>query len=274
MNFDTLKNCIEYYQNFCLTKHKYENRAKHLRYFDDFCLSDIKKANIRQYAQKRLKNAKYATINREISFARASINAVNRDFELQLKNPFEDIKFCEDEYLPNYLTVEQYQALLSACLSHGYQDLHDFIILLTMTGCRPVEIKNLAWSDVHLQKRFFIVRNCWSKNKRMMYKYLNDTAIELLNSRNQARQGDWVFTNTKTGKAIGSYQKIFDKVKKDLDFNCTFYDLRHTYASWLVQGSVSIYTVKELLGHRDIASTMRYAHLDYSSYCNALAKIG
>ena len=113
-----------------------------------------------------------------------------------------------------------------------------------------------------------------SKNKRMMYKYLNDTAIELLHQRQQNRLGDYVFLNVKTGKAIVSYQKIFDKVKKHLDFKVTFYDLRHTYASWLVQGSVSIYTVKELLGHRDIASTMRYAHLDYATYCNALSKIG
>ena len=48
------------------------------------------------------------------------------------------------------------------------------------------------------------------------------------------------------------------------------YDLRHTYASWLVQNGVGIYTVKDLLGHGDIESTMRYAHLDYSHLVNAV----
>lgn len=51
------------------------------------------------------------------------------------------------------------------------------------------------------------------------------------------------------------------------------YDLRHTYASWLVQKGVGIYTVKDLLGHGDIESTMRYAHLDYAQYVDAVSLI-
>ena len=273
--FHKLSDCITYYQDYQLTKHKYEWRAKHLQFFDAWALADLKKHHIKKYHQFRLlRGVTNATVNREISFARAAINCVNTDYELQLYNAFSHSKFAENDVIPHFLTVEQYNELLKHCLRLGYHDLHDFIVLLTMSGCRPVEIKNLAWDDVHINKKFFIVRNCWSKNKRMMYKYLNDTAIELLHQRQQTRMGDWVFTNQKTAKAIGSYQKIFDKVKKHLDFKVTFYDLRHTYASWLVQGSVSIYTVKELLGHRDIASTMRYAHLDYATYCNALKVIG
>lgn len=47
-----------------------------------------------------------------------------------------------------------------------------------------------------------------------MYKYLNDTAIELLHQRQHTRVGDHVFMNHKTGKAIGSYQKIFDLIAR------------------------------------------------------------
>ena len=58
--------------------------------------------------------------------------------------------------------------------------------------------------------------------------------------------------------------------KKRAGVDCTMYDLRHTYASWLVQTGVGIYTVKDLLGHGDIDSTMRYAHLDYAHLVSAV----
>ena len=136
------------------------------------------------------------------------------------------------------------------------------------------EVKNLSWDNVYLDKRQFIVRNCWSKSKKTLYKYLNDTAICVLQSRLDNRQGDWVFTNLKTNKPIDSYHKCFVKLRNHAGVKCTFYDLRHSYASWLVQGSVPIYTVRDLLGHADVSTTQRYAHLDYTTYCNALKIIG
>lgn len=274
MQFNRLSDCISYYQTYHLTKHKYQNRANALAFFDNIPLDELKRHHVKKYHKYRSAFVKNATINREIAFARAAINCVNTDFELTMRNAFADIKFVELDHIPNYLTYEQYTTLLNQCKSMGYHDLHDFIVLLTMTGCRPSEILNLEWHNVHLDKKFFIVRNCWSKSKRTMYKYLNDTAYQLLLHRSNIKHGDCVFTNIKTNKPIGSYHKIFKKVKQNLDFNFTFYDLRHTYASWLVQGSVSIYTVKNLMGHSDISSTMRYAHLDYDTYLNALKVIG
>lgn len=275
MQFLKLSDCISYYQQYQLTKHKYEWRAKHLQFFDAWALSDLKKFHIKQYHIYRLsQGVTNATINREISFARAAINCVSTDHELQLYNAFCHTKFTENDVIPHFLTVAQYEALLKKCLEMGYHDLHDFIVLLTMSGCRPTEIYNLTWDNVFIDRHYFIVPNCWSKSKRTIFKYLNNTALELLKTRYAVRSGDWVFMNDKTNENIKSYYKIFCKVRKKLDFYCTFYELRHTYASWLVQGSVSIYTVKDLLGHRDIASTMRYAHLDYATYCNALKVIG
>ena len=140
-----------------------------------------------------------------------------------------------------------------------------------MTGCRPIELLTLEWSNVHLDKRQFIVRNHYSKTKKTLYKYLNDTAFALLESKE--RLGDHVFINAKTGKPYTTFTKSFARCKKRADVNCTMYDLRHTYASWLVQNGVGIYTVKDLLGHGDIESTMRYAHLDYSHLISAVALI-
>lgn len=268
--FNKLSQVIEYYQEYHLTENKYEYRANNLAFFDAYDLRDLRKKHIKEYAILRRATVSNSTINRECSFARAAINRVIDDYEIKLNNPFEKVKFVEDDYIPNYLTRSQYERLLKSALSTANHDLHDFIILLTMTGCRPIELLTLEWSNVHLDKKQFIVRNRYSKNKRTMYKYLNNTAHELLLDRATDKQGRFVFTNRTTNDRYKSFGKGFQLCKNRAGIDCTMYDLRHTYASWLIQKGVGIYTIKDLLGHGDIDSTMRYAHLDYAQYVEAV----
>lgn len=269
--FNKLSQVIEYYQDYHLTKNKYQYRADNLRFFDVYNLKDLRKKDIKEYAMLRRSTVSNSTINREISFARAAINRVNEDYELKINNPFEKVKFVETDYIPNYLNRSQYERLLNSALETDNQTLHDFIVLLTMTGCRPIELLTLKWLNVHLDKRQFIVRNHYSKSKKTMYKYLNQTSFDVLN--NMRNQGDYVFTNPRTGKGYTTFTKTFARCKKRAGVNCTMYDLRHTYASWLIQKGVGIYTIKDLLGHGDIDSTMRYAHLDYAQYVDAVSLI-
>lgn len=268
--FDKLSEVIEYYQEYHLTKNKYQYRADNLRFFDAYNLKDLRKKDVKEYANYRRVTVSNSTINRECSFARAAINRVIDDYEVKLNNPFEKVKFVEADYIANYLNRDQYNRLLAAALQTQNYDLYDFIVLLTMTGCRPIELLTLEWSNVHLDKRQFIVRNHYSKSKRTMYKYLNATAFNVLLERSEHRRGDFVFTNPLTNMRYKSFSKGFQLCKKRAAVNCTLYDLRHTYASWLIQKGVGIYTIKDLLGHGDIDSTMRYAHLDYAQYVAAV----
>lgn len=269
--FNKLAEVIDYYQQYHLTKHKYQYRADNLRFFDAYDLIDLRKKHIKEYAIYRRVTVSNATINREISFARAAINRVIDDYEIKLNNPFNKIKFVESDYIANYLSKDQYKRLLCSALQTQNYDLHDFIVLLTMTGCRPIELLTLRWSNVHIDKRQFIVRNYYSKSKRTMYKYLNDTAVNVLLER--SKQGCYVFTNPITNDRYKSFSKGFQLCKKRAGVSCTMYDLRHTYASWLIQKGVGIYTIKDLLGHGDIDSTMRYAHLDYAQFVEAVELI-
>lgn len=268
--FNKLSDVIEYYQEYHLTKHRYQYRADNLRFFDSYLLKDIRKHHVKDYAKLRRSTVSNGTINREVSFARAAINRVIDDFDISLNNPFLKVKFVEDDYIANYLNRQQYQKLLVSALQTNNHDLHDFIVLLTMTGCRPIELLTLEWSNVYLDKRQFIVRNYYSKSKRTLYKYLNQTAFDLLLERSKQGKEHYVFSNSVTGTRYKSFSKGFQSCKKRAGVKCTLYDLRHSYASWLIQNGVGIYTIQKLLGHGDIDSTMRYAHLDYAQYVEAV----
>ncbi len=274
MNFEKLSDIICYYQDYHLTKNKYRYRLAALASFDDVPLSKLKKADVKKWAVKRKLVVSNATINREIGFARAAINTTASDYEISLNNSFSNVKYLEAEVIPNYLTPNEYQRLLESALYFNNKDLQDFIKLLVMTGCRQSEVLTLKWQNVHFDKRHFVVLNTLSKSKRTMYKYLNDTAYSVLLERYDNKQGDYVFMNSKTNKPIKSFNKGWQLCKKRANVNCRMHDLRHTYASWLVQKGVPIYTVKELLGHGDIASTQRYAHLDFAAKIEALNLIG
>ncbi|MFZ1519744.1 MAG: tyrosine-type recombinase/integrase, partial [Ignavibacteriaceae bacterium] len=70
-----------------------------------------------------------------------------------------------------------------------------------------------------------------------------------------------------------SISKQFKKIirKANLNEKIHFHTLRHSFASLLVQKGVSLYVVKELLGHEDLATTQIYSHLDNNSIVKAIA---
>lgn len=271
--FNKLSEVMLYYQDYGLlnSKHRYQYRFDNLLFFDAYKLSEIRRKHIKEYAKFRQLKVKNSTINRELSFARASINCVNYDFEINLYNPF-TYKLFEDDYIARFLTRSEYERLLKSCLTFNNHNLHDFVKLLVMTGCRPIEVLTLEWSNVYLEKRYFIVRNFYSKNKRTMYKYLNDTALQLLHSRFNHHK--YVFTNPKTMKPYTTFGKSFKRACDRAGLlDVRLYDLRHTFASWLVQEGHSIYLVKDLLGHCDLSSTQRYAHLSNQNFLDALSTL-
>ena len=91
---------------------------------------------------------------------------------------------------------------------------------------------------------------------------MNDTLTMVLKSAKlHAAEGDRVFCN-RHGRPYRSYRTAFETAVRRAGIeDFTFHDLRHTFASRLVMAGVDLPTVKELLGHKDITMTLRYAHL-------------
>ncbi len=166
-----------------------------------------------------------------------------------------------------YLSKEECQTLINSCDSH----LKPIVITALNTGMRKGEILNLKWDNVDLKHGFILLDV--TKNGERREIPINRTLEAAFLDKSIIRRLDvsYVFYDPVTGKP---YQDITHSFKsacrraKILDLHP--HDLRHTFASQLVMAGVDITTVKELLGHKDIKMTLRYAHLAPSHKVKAL----
>ena len=144
-----------------------------------------------------------------------------------------------------------------------YADHLTPITLLTInTGLRRGEIFNLKWEDINLKSKTLTVQGATSKSGETRYIPLNSESLEILKQwKKQSIKGEYVFP-AKDGNRMDNIKSAWSSIRESTkikDFR--FHDLRHTFASKLVMKGVPLNTVRELLGHADLKTTLRYAHL-------------
>ncbi|MBK7727984.1 MAG: site-specific integrase [Gammaproteobacteria bacterium] len=170
------------------------------------------------------------------------------------------------------LERDQYNAWRAArhlaplqALADTYTDhIYPIVIVAMNTGMRRGELFNLEWKDVDLSGRLLTVQGGGAKSGRTRHIPLNDDAFAtLVVWRNQSDdEPARVFPSPVTGERLDNVKSAWGNVIKDAGIKAfRFHDLRHTFASNLVMRGADLTTVRELLGHADIETTMRYAHL-------------
>jgi len=166
------------------------------------------------------------------------------------KTQLEYLKACIDEE----------SRLRAVILKHYSQHMPEFEIALN-TGMRPSEQYGLFWNRVDLTRKLITIPK--SKNGKTRHVPLNSVAVaafKLLQARSLNPVGP-VFV-TINGEPLHGYKHWFDTVVSEAGIrDFTWYCLRHTFASRLVMSGADLRTVAELMGHKTIQMTMRYAHL-------------
>lgn len=150
--------------------------------------------------------------------------------------------------------------------------LQDLVTFAMNTGLRLGDILNLKWEEVDLEKG--ILNTVVRKRRRMLEMPLNEKALSIANGWHGIRKGDHVFYNPETGT---QWKDLWLGVKKACRKaglpNVTWHTFRHTFASRLNGNGADLVTVKELLGHAHIKTTMRYAHTNREAKTKAVRRL-
>jgi integrase len=172
-----------------------------------------------------------------------------------------------------YLSDEETEKLLDACKQSPNPQLYVFVATALNTGMRLGEITALEWKDIDFKRGILRVDNKedhHTKNYEPRTIPMNDQLIEVLSKHPRRLDSPYVFAR-KGGEKFRKMRRSFENAVKRAGIpHVRFHDLRHTFASHLVMGGVDIRTVQELLGHKDIRVTMRYAHLAPDHMKNAV----
>jgi integrase len=163
--------------------------------------------------------------------------------------------FKEDSGRLRFLEREEIPRLLSNCNDY----LLPIVTVALNTGMRRGELFRLKWHDIDIRRD--VIHLYKTKNGEARDIPMNEVVKATLIKVRKHPISPYVFCR-EDGKPYYNLRKsFFTALKKSDIVDFRFHDLRHTFASQLVMSGVDLNTVRELLGHKSLAMTLRYAHL-------------
>ncbi len=234
---------------------------KHLdNFFGNLPLIDITPSLIAEYkTYRREQGISARTLNYELALMSHAFNLAIKEWEWVSDNPVKKISREKvNNQIDRWLTLEEEERLLDASPDW----LQEIISFAVNTGLRQNEILDLELSRVDLTRKTITILE--QKNKGRDTLPLNRRSFEILEKKVKEGNGqpDLVFHN-QVGQKIddGNLRRAFySAVRKAKIKKLRFHDLRHTFATRLVQAGVDLYTVQKLGQWKNVSMVMRYAH--------------
>jgi site-specific recombinase XerD len=234
--------------------------------FSGLTLNRITPTLITDYKTGRFsEGASPASIRNELRMLGHAFNIALKQWEWVKENPVSKVSFKELKAgsVDRWLTGDEERELMKAVKGKLDGQLEDIIIVALHTGMSQEEILKLRRSDIDLKRKTLTTVRKKTRTPRTLP--LNETVTALFHRRLKIKSitdSDYVFFN-RAGNMFdaGKLKNQFIEAVKEAGIeNFRFHDLRHTFATRLVQRGIDLYTVSKLLGHKDISTTQRYAH--------------
>jgi integrase len=243
-------------------------------------LSAITTARLNQFKNNLLnkKGLSAQTVVHILNLIKSAINIARRNKLFDGDNPVSGVKYpsTKNTNRLRYLERDEARRLLDK-LKDTTQTHYEMAYLSLYTGMRADEIFSLRWQDIDLKNNVIHILD--TKNTEARTAYMTAGVKEILKNKKEGLPYHFVFPqeiqhntvkkirgNIKKNKIGGSYRQavkrlgLNDNVEDDR-YKVVFHTLRHTFGSWLAIRGESLQTIKELMGHRRISQTERYAHL-------------
>ena len=236
--------------------------AKRLNpFFTGRYLDEITPADINEYKQARaVAGVKPGTVIKELRLFSTALNTARKVWDWDVENVVAGRAPKAPPGKLRWLTRGEYAVLIeSAGKNKRAPYIADFIRLGVATGMRRGELLGLEWARVDFASALVYLQPEDAKSGGFESVPLNATALEILRKRKESA-GRYVFEYR--GEPIESVKKSLATAASDAGLvGVTAHTLRHTCAAWLVQAGVPLRTVRDILRHKDIKTTMIYAHL-------------
>jgi site-specific recombinase XerD len=241
------------------------SKAHKLSYRNDCCRMETLLGWFREYPvdtitaqdiEKRFSKQKWAsaTANRYRALLSLTYRLAIRNGKVK-ENPARLVHHrLEDNARIRFLSAEEETVLRKAVEARCAEHLAELVLALN-AGLRLSEQYGLTWADVSVARRVLTIPR--SKNGSTRHVPLNQAALAALEDLRQRTHSTGFVCGGGPGPRRWFEPALADAKIASFSWHC----LRHTFASRLVMAGVDIRTVQELLGHKTIAMTVRYAHL-------------
>ena len=220
---------------------------------------DITTVDINEAISTLPSHFKNATINRYISAISVVFSYACRQYGLHT-NPVRNIpSLPENNERIRFLSEAERTRLFSSCRASQWDKLYLLVLLAITTGARKGELTKLRWNDIDFDRRTAYVAT--TKNGQPKVLPLTDSVIRELQLFD-TKDSSLIFASKIKEEVAYCFTKPWKKALEDAEIkDFRFHDLRHSCASYLAQSGASLLEIADVLGHKQISVTKRYAHL-------------
>jgi len=247
-------------------------------YLGDLTMTDIDRDVLKELVRSRRTTVSDTSVKRDLAFVSSVFtHAIETMPQAPENNPLLSFtkRHLKEKARTRWLRPHEYRLLLDNCSNDAHRLILETAVL---TGMRHGELTSLRKSMIDFKKREVTLDVDVTKNAKERIIPLCESLCLKLEQLCLETPNDLVFCymdqGSRTWKPYPSFANFWKRLRTRSDMeDVRFHDLRHTFASWWVQGGGDLLRLKDILGHSSLQMVQRYAHLNTAAHHQEIKEI-